>query len=179
MEVFPEEATTSPSVPRITRPLQWSANHVSSQKGTNRDPPGKITCRSPRTDVWVRYIIKEGERLKKLWVGKGEVTGDSYLVTWQKWGHKPEQPKGGKEKSTWWRTGQVPNGQGEKLKRLQTKFWQKNTEKDLLSISMDPLKFSGSNLIFVCHSLPKKINPAREKPTCPYSYINTKTNGLF
>lgn len=27
---------------------------------------------------------------------------------------------------------------------------------------MDPLKFSGSNLIFVCHSLPKKINPARE-----------------
>lgn len=29
---------------------------------------------------------------------------------------------------------------------------------------MDPLKFSGSNLIFACRSLPKKINLARENP---------------
>lgn len=113
MGVLPEESTTSPLVPRLRQTFAVISKSCLISE-SNRDLPWKIACRSPRSDVWVRYIIKEGERRKKLWAGKGEVTGDSYLVTRQKWGHKPEQPKGKKEKSTWWRTGQVPNGQAQK-----------------------------------------------------------------
>lgn len=57
-------------------------------------------------------------------------------------------------------------------------FGRKTQRKICCLFLMDPLKFSGSNLIFVCHSLPKKINLARE-PTFPYPYTNKKTNGLF
>jgi len=41
-------------------------------------------------------------------------------------------------------------------------FGRKPQRKICCLFLMDSLKFSGSNLIFVCHSLPKKINPARE-----------------
>lgn len=95
MGVLPEEATTSLLVPRWRQTFAViSKSCLISER--NRDLPWKIACRSLRSDVWMTYIIKEEERWKKLWVGKGEVTGDSYLVTWQKWGHKPEQPKGEK-----------------------------------------------------------------------------------